>query len=225
MTETLAGYAYRFSAGTSTDAPVLLLLHGTGGDERQLEGLGRLLAPDAPLIAPRGDVVESDGVPRFFRRIPTGDGSAYPFTFDDEDVRAHAEKLARFVEASTERHDLVGRAVVAVGFSNGANVAAAVMLARPDTLRAGVLLAPMPVLSAPPAADLSRTAALLGGGRADPVATPEHVERLASTLADRGAGVEIRWHDGGHDVGRSTVEAAREWLLKFRSATGLDPLP
>lgn len=228
MTEaaaTLAGYTYRFDPATSDDAPVLLLLHGTGGDERQLWGLGRLLAADAALLAPRGDVVEADGMPRYFRRIPTWDGSAYPFTFDDEDVSSQAERLVAFVETATAHHGVGGRPIVAVGFSNGANIAAAMMLVRPDMLRGGVLLAPMPVLSSPPSADLSRTAVLLGGGRADPIATPAHVESLASTLADRGAAVEVRWHDGGHDIGRPTVEAAREWLLKLRGATGIDPLP
>jgi phospholipase/carboxylesterase len=225
VTEELAGYAYAYEAGSAPDAPVLLLLHGTGGDERQLQGLGRMLAPDAPRLAPRGNVVERDEVPRFFKRIPTGDGSAYPFTFDDAEVTRRAGDMAAFVEAALDRHDLRARPVVAAGFSNGANLATVLLLTRPGLLRGAVAIAPMPVLDDPPTADLSSSAALLASGRADPIATPEKVEELASTLADRGAGVEVHWHDGGHDIGPSTVAAARSWLDKLRQAIAVDPLP
>jgi phospholipase/carboxylesterase len=221
----LEGFGHQFHAASTADAPVLLLLHGTGADERQLLDVGRMLAPDAALLAPRGHIVEGDGIPRFFQRIPTGDGSAYPFTFDDDEVTGRAGELAAFVAAAADRYDIAGRPVVAVGFSNGANIAGVMMLTHPELLRAGFLAAPMPILSAPPSPDLSATAAFLAGGRADPVATPSHVETLAATLAERGASVTTDWHDGGHDLGRSSIEAAKGWLAKVRQATAADPLP
>lgn len=225
MTEELAGFSYRFEAPDDADAPVLLLLHGTGGDEHQLLTVGRAVAPDAALLAPRGQVVESDQVPRYFRRIPTEDGSAYPYTFDPTEVRERVADLAGFVAAAVERHGLGGRPVVAAGFSNGANAAAVLLLDHPETLRGGALVAPMPVLDDPGSADLSAHAALVAGGRRDPIATPDHVEAVAETLADRGARVTVHWHSSGHDFEASTVEAARSWLDKLRQATATDPLP
>jgi len=178
------------------------------GEGRRTEGV---------LVRVRGGLV--------FRRIPTGDGSAHPFTFDQDEVVDRAGDLRAFVVAAQDRHQLVGRPVVAMGFSNGANIAAALLLVTPDLLRAAVLAAPMPILDRPPQADLSAVAALLISGRRDPIAAPSDVETLAATLSDAGANVEVLWHGGGHELPKSCVQAARGWLDKLRQATAIDLLP
>jgi phospholipase/carboxylesterase len=221
----LEGFSYQFEPPASSEAPTLLLLHGTGGDEHQLLGVGRSLAPDGALLAPRGMVVEADGVPRYFLRIPTGDDSAYPFTFDQDEVVQRTGELAAFVVAAQDRHRIAGRPVVALGFSNGANIAAAMLLVNPGLLRGAALAAPMPILDTPPRGDLSGIAAVLISGRHDPIATPAGVETLAAALSRAGANVEVHWHDGGHELPVSGVQAARGWLHKLRQATAIDPLP
>ncbi len=210
---------------SSADAPVLLALHGTGGSERDLLPVGRALLPGAALIAPRGPVVEGDGIPRFFRRIPTGGPGAYPFTFDDAEIAERAAELGAFLDEAVAVHGLEGRPRYAVGFSNGANIATALLLLVPGAVRGVVAFAPMPVLDAPPAADLSASAAWLGTGRADPIATPALVERLAGTLDERGAAVEVAIGEGGHEVRLEAVRAAAAWLAKLHAATGGADLP
>jgi phospholipase/carboxylesterase len=218
---------HEYLPGGDRDAPLLLLLHGTGGDERDILPLGRLLWPGAPVLAPRGPVSEEDGVPRFFHRIPldpTSEGvnPSYPYAFDDDDIGRNVGRVAEFVNRAREEYDMAARPLVAAGFSNGANLAASTLLLRPGFLRAAVCFSPMPVLSAPPSVDLSETAVLLVGGRHDPIATPQHVETLGAWLGDRGAAVELKYHDGGHELPRSAVEAAAEWLKRLRHALGID---
>jgi phospholipase/carboxylesterase len=206
----------------------MLALHGTGGDERDLLPLVERIAPGAPVLAPRGNVIERDGMPRFFRRVPVDPASglapaAYPFVFDEADVAARTAELAAFAEVARVRYRVSDRMLVAVGFSNGANIGAALLLLRPGLLDAAVLFAPMPVLSEPPRARLDDTAVFLGGGRGDPIATPEHVERLASTLTDAGAAVEVHIGEGGHEIRLPVVRAATDWFTKLRSATATEP--
>lgn len=206
-------------------SPVVVALHGTGGSERDLLGVARALAPGAGILAPRGQVVEGDGVPRFFRRVPTGQPGPYPFTFDTEEITVRAAELVDFVRGHLEREGLVDRQLVVTGFSNGANMASALLLLHPGFVRAAALFAPMPVLEEPPRAALHETAVWLAGGRGDPVATPAHVEGLATQLADRGAAVEVAFHDGGHEITVDAVRAAAAWMTKVQSATGGADLP
>lgn len=210
---------------SDADAPVLLVLHGTGGDEHALVGIARSLAPGAGLLAPRGPVIEGDGVPRFFRRIPTGGSGAYPFTFDAEEIAERATELVAFVREVLGREQLSGRMVAATGFSNGANMISALLLLHPGLVRAAALFAPMPVLEPPPQAELSDTAVWLGRGRRDPIATPDQVERLAEQLAHRGAAIDVHTHAGGHEVPIDAVRAAATWMGKVRAATGGADLP
>ena len=206
-------------------APVLLTLHGTGTDEHDLVPIARALAPEAGVLAPRGPVLEDDGTPRFFRRIPTGGTGPYPFTFDDDEIGERARQLRDLLTSTLADEGLDDRPCYATGFSNGANMAAALLLLEPDLLRGALLFAPMPVLSRPPAPRLDPIGVWLAAGRQDPIATPRHVERLAGLLADRGAAVDVYLHNGGHEIPRTAVSAGAEWLRKVRAATGDPSLP
>lgn len=186
------------------DAPVLLLLHGTGSSPDDILALGERLSPASPMLAPAGPVSES-GAARWFRRLAEG-------VFDTEDVVARAGQLARFVTDARERYGLAGRRIVAVGFSNGANIAAAVTLLSPDVLREAVLFSAMLPVPEPPMRDLGGTRVLLGNGRDDPMAPVASAERLVSALSDRGAEVEEHWHAGGHGITDEGLAAARRWL-------------
>jgi predicted esterase/catechol 2,3-dioxygenase-like lactoylglutathione lyase family enzyme len=189
-------------AGSTT----LLLLHGTGGDEEDLLPLGRALLPGAGMLSPRGKVLEG-GAPRFFRRVAEG-------VFDQEDLLRRTEELAHFIEAAAQTYKLDRDGIVAVGFSNGANIAASLLLRRPGLLRGAVLLSPMVpfVPEAPP--ELLGTAVFIGAGRADGIAPPGQTEQLAALLRQAGAEVTIHWEPGGHAVTPGEVDAARRWITQ-----------
>lgn len=193
----------------------LLLLHGTGGDERDLVPLGRMLAPGAALLSPRGPVDEN-GMPRFFRRLREG-------VFDVDDLNARAGELADFVGRAAGRYGFDPRRVAAVGFSNGANIAVGLLLGHPGLLRAAVLLSPMLPYDPGPPPDMAGTAVFLGAGRADPIAPADQVERLAELLRSAGADVHLHWEPGGHAIARAEVDAAREWLGYIQGSSALGP--
>lgn len=199
-----AEFIHRFAPGATGARRTLLLLHGTGGDEHDLEPLGSLLDPDAAQLAPRGQVLEH-GMPRFFRRLSEG-------VFDLEDLRARTDDLAEFIRASATRYGFDPGSLVAVGFSNGANIAASLLLRYPGVLAGAVLLSPMVPFEPGPGPDLSSVPVFIGAGRADAIARPEQAEHLAALLTERGAKVTLHWHPGGHGIDRATVGAAREWL-------------
>jgi glyoxalase family protein len=193
-------------AGSTT----LLLLHGTGGDEDNLISLGRALLPGAGLLSPRGKVLER-GMPRFFRRLAGG-------VFDQEDLARRTDELADFVEAAATTYNLRRAGIVAVGFSNGANIAASVLLRRPGVLRGAVLLSPMVSFgpSAPP--ELAGTAVFIGAGRADTMVPQGQVVRLAEILREAGAEVTLHWEPGGHEISPGVVSAAQVWLAQHVAA-------
>jgi len=181
-------------------APPLLLLHGTGADENDLLGLGRALSPRSPLLSPRGTVLES-GMPRFFRRLAEG-------VFDEEDLRARTDDLAAFVGAASAEYGLAPGSLVAVGFSNGANIASALLMRHPGLLRGAVLLGAMVPFAGGPAAarddgtpaDLAGTTALVVNGRRDPIVSADQTDTVVAHLRAAGADVTRLDHDGGHTV-------------------------
>lgn len=184
----------------------LLLLHGTGGDENDLLPLGDALAPGAAQLSPRGSVLEN-GMPRFFRRLREG-------VFDEDDLRARTDELAEFVTAAGDRHGVAPGSWYAAGFSNGANIASALLLRRPEVLAGAVLFAAMVPFHEPPDADLSGKTVILANGRRDPMATADHTERLAGQLRERGADVTEVPHDGGHGIDPQGVARIAELLAR-----------
>ncbi len=189
--------------GASEEA-TLLLLHGTGADENDLIPLGRALLPGAAILSPRGKVLER-GMPRFFRRLAEG-------VFDLEDLRNRTGELADFIEDAATRYDFDPARLVAVGFSNGANIAASVLLRRPGVIPAALLLSPMVPFEPESVPGLVGTVVFIGAGRSDPIVPQDHPERLASMLRDGGADVTLHWEPAGHTITAAEVEAARRWL-------------
>lgn len=212
----LLGFEHVWEPGTEADAPVLLLLHGTGGDQRDLLPLGRALADDASLLSPKGKVREGP-MPRWFRRLAEG-------ILDEEDLVARSRELVAFVDAASEQYGFARDKVVAVGFSNGANIAAAALLLDGEAFRGGVLLSPMVPLRPQTRPDLSGAAVLIGAGRSDPIAPPEQATALAELLADCGASVELTWQPDGHAITPAEVETAAGWLARLRTTIGSRPV-
>jgi phospholipase/carboxylesterase len=203
-------FIHRFEAGTRAQATPLLLLHGTGGNENDLLALGRTVAPDAPLLSPRGKVLEQ-GMPRFFRRLAEG-------VFDEDDVRRRANELADFVEKARTHYDIAPPA--ALGYSNGANIAAAMMLLRPQVLSGAILLRAMAPLSAAPPADLAAKPVLIISGAQDPIALAENAARLGELLRASRAAVEHRVLPAGHGLTNADVTMARQWLRETTAKYG-----
>jgi predicted esterase len=198
------GFAYRYVPAEGDDPRTLLLLHGTGGNEDDLVPLGRMLRPGAAILSPRGKVLEH-GMPRFFRRLAEG-------VFDEEDLKERTHELAGFVERAMAEYGRDPARVYAAGFSNGANIAASLLLLYPGLLAGAVLLRAMVPFEPEEMPDLTGMPVYLAGGRADTMITPENTERLAELLQDAGADVTLDWQPGGHGIGREEVQSARGWL-------------
>lgn len=189
--------------------PALLLLHGTGGDEHDLLPLRDHLSPGAAVLSVRGTVLEN-GMPRFFRRLREG-------VFDEDDLRRQADDLAEFVVTASEAYGIPDRSLVAVGFSNGANIASAIMLRRPELLAGAVLLAAMVPYAEPPAADLSGTLVIISNGARDPMITTQVTQLLASQLSERGAQVIELPHPGGHQIYPAVLPQIRSMIARLPS--------
>jgi phospholipase/carboxylesterase len=203
---TTLSFIHRFEPGTGPGRPPLLLLHGTGGDEADLLPLGRALSPGSALLSPRGKVLEN-GMPRFFRRLAEG-------VFDEDDLRRRADELAGFVAEARQAYGL--GAPVAVGFSNGANIAAALLLLRPEVLAGAALLRAMVPLRDPPAADLAGRPVLILSGAADPVVPAGNAARLAAMLTAAGAAVRHETVPAGHGLSQADLAIAKDWLGRLQ---------
>lgn len=197
-------HIHRFEPGTTAGATPVLLLHGTGGNENDLLEIGRQIAPGSALLSPRGNVSEH-GMPRFFRRFAEG-------VFDLEDVARRTHELADFITAAATQYGFEAGRLTALGYSNGANIAASLLLLRPEVLAGAVLLRPMVVLQPERLPDLSGKRVLLSSGRVDPIVPVDHPPRLAALLREAGAQVDLHWGETGHQLTAGDLSLARNFL-------------
>jgi phospholipase/carboxylesterase/glyoxalase family protein len=189
---------------TATEAVTMLLLHGTGGDERDLLSLGRELLPGAALLGVRGKVLEN-GMPRFFRRFAEG-------VFDVEDLKARTDELAQFIDAAAAHYGFNKRHLVTVGYSNGANIAASLIFLHPHYLSAAVLFRAMLPFTPDLVRNFSQLSVFIAAGMRDPIVPRDQTEQLAAILQSGGADVAMFWHRGGHELGDDDVARAKAWL-------------
>jgi phospholipase/carboxylesterase len=205
------GFTHRFIPPHDTnDAPgsILLLLHGTGGNEEDLLPLGRELDPNAGLLSPRGKILEGGRIPRFFRRLAEG-------IFDIEDLKFRTLELATFIEMASRVYEFDVHKVIAVGYSNGANIAASMFLLRPQLLSGAILFRAMVPLVPDNLPDLSGKRIFMSSGLQDPIATPQEAENLSGLLKQSGALVDLQWQDGGHQLIQGEIQEAKQWLLRL----------
>jgi predicted esterase len=198
------GFIHRFVPGPAANAPVLLLLHGTGGDENDLIPLSQQLLPGGAILSVRGKVLEN-GMPRFFRRLAEG-------VFDLEDLKRRTEELAQFIEAARREYALHNSKIVAVGYSNGSNIAASLILRDPHHLSGAVLFRAMVPFTPDTVPDLRGMPIFLSAGKRDPIIPGENTGRLAGLLESGGAEVFVHWHPGGHELGQDDATAAKLWI-------------
>lgn len=199
-----SGFIHHFEAG---DGAVLLLLHGTGGNEHDLVGLGRAIAPGAAIVSPRGKVLEN-GMPRFFRRLAEG-------VFDLEDLHARTAELAAWIDTFSREQEIDDLPVIAIGFSNGANIAGSLLLSNPGLLAGAVLLRPMVPFDPDPLPSLAGTRVLISAGVADQLIPVPETERLDELLRSCEADVELAWQPGGHGLTNADVELIQRWFANY----------
>jgi phospholipase/carboxylesterase len=199
-------FLHEFVPGNSNRT--LLLLHGTGGNERDLIPLGRELDPDASLLSPRGKILEN-GMPRFFRRVAEG-------VFDLEDLKTRTNELADFVAGAARHYKLSAEDIVGVGYSNGANIAASMLLLRPEIMHAAILFRAMVPLIPDKLPDLSSLRVWIGAGDQDPIIPASETKRLADLLRRAGADVTIRFAKAAHGLTNDDLNAARHWLEEVK---------
>ena len=204
------GFVHRFvPAEDSASGETLIVLHGTGGNEDDLVGIGQTVAPGAAILSPRGNVLEN-GAPRFFKRLAEG-------VFDPKEVRSRAEELIHFIRAAVARYDLDASRIYALGYSNGANIASTVMFIEPRLLQGAVLFRPMLVYEPEKQGDLSSASVFISAGRMDPIVPVKSVERLAELFESSRAETTLKWQQTGHNLVPSEVREAADWLALQRT--------
>ena len=190
----------------NNDSLTLLLLHGTGGNEDDLIPVGQMLSSSASLLSPRGNVLEN-GMPRFFKRLAEG-------VFDMEDLKFRTKELADFVKDASNTYSFNLNKTIAVGFSNGANIAASLLLSYPETIKGAILFRAMIPFIPENMPDLSSKKVLLSAGTFDPIVSKNQIEDLLKILQKSGADVTLKWQQSGHNLTQTDILNAKEWLEK-----------
>lgn len=208
MSEDL-GFNHRFVPGEQSGT--LLLLHGTGGNETDLIPLAEQVAPGLNLLSPRGKVLE-DGMPRFFRRLAPG-------VLDERDLIERTHELAEFVGRAVKHYGLDPERVAALGYSNGANIAASLLLLHPGVLSAAALLHAMVPLRPKHLPDLAGAPVLMTAGRSDPIVPVQQTEELAEMLKRAGAKLKVHWGAGGHQPDVEELDQVTRWMAQEVSST------
>src|SRR5215469_2329338 len=196
------------SKGKKAKITTFLLLHGTGGNEEDLIPLAHDLSHKAAILSPRGKVLENGVVPRFFRRLAEG-------VFDIEDLKYRTNELADFVKDASNAYDFDVHHVIAVGYSNGANIGASMLLLRPEILSAAVLFRAMVPLVPETLPNLTNKHIFMSSGLYDPIVTRQEAEKLFGLFRRTGAKVTINWQESGHELTIDEVQRAKEWLQSF----------
>ena len=202
----LNDFIHQFIPAPVEGAVTILALHGTGGDENDLVPLARMIDAQAAVLSPRGRVLEN-GMPRYFRRLAEG-------VFDLDDLRRRTDELVAFVAEAAEQYRFDSSRVMALGYSNGANIAASVLLARPDVLAGGMLLRPMVPFEPEGPSNLTGKRVLVSDGRLDQMIPQALTERLVALLEQSGAMVTTWWHSTGHNLTPGEPARVREWYLE-----------
>jgi phospholipase/carboxylesterase len=200
-------FVHRFEPGADPAARPLLLLHGTGGDENDLIEVGRMVSPGSVLLSPRGKVLEH-GAPRFFRRLAEG-------VFDQQDLEFRTAELARFLTQAAAAYGFDQSRLIALGFSNGANIASSLLLRFPESLAGAILLRGMVPFVPSESPDLRSKHILLSNGVHDPIVPRQQPEQLAADLRRHGASVELQWQPAGHALIPGDIAVASTWLRKL----------
>ncbi|WP_028273187.1 alpha/beta hydrolase [Atopococcus tabaci] len=195
-----------FEKGSDQTKPTLLLLHGTGGTERDLLPLAERVAPGANILSVRGNISEN-GMPRFFRRLAEG-------VFDEEDLIFRTKELNDFLDEAAEEYAFDRRNVLALGYSNGANIAGSLLFHYQDALAGAILHHPMVPRRGIDLPDLTGTPVFIGAGTNDPICPAKESEELKALLSEAGATVDLHWENYGHQLTVSEVDAAGEWYKK-----------
>ena len=215
------GFIHRFIYPTNSDdlkgtrdgqkarenisSTTFLLLHGTGGNEEDLISLAYELDQSAAILSPRGKVLENGVAPRFFRRLTEG-------VFDVEDLKFRTNELANFVKNASNTYGFDMDHLIAVGYSNGANIASSMLLLRPEVLSAAILFRAMVPLLPQVLPDLTNKHIFMSSGLHDPIIPKQETERLIGLFKKAGAKVSLHWQNSGHELRMNEISTAREWL-------------
>ena len=204
------GFIHKFipseESSKDHDSLTLLLLHGTGGEENDLIPVAKMLEiTNASILSPRGRVLEN-GMPRFFRRLAEG-------VFDIEDLKFRTNELADFVRDASKTYAFDLNRIMAIGYSNGANIAASLLLLRPEILFSAILFRPMIPLVPEPLPNLSNKRVLVSAGLRDPIVASYQTKDLIDLLIRVGANVSVQWQNSGHELTQRDVKLGREWVM------------